>query len=271
MPVPQKKLKRLLAASLLLAAPLAAMAGDKMMDAINEYRELLADGNPSELVAAQGEELWKKARGPKQASLEKCDLGLGPGVVKGASAQLPRYFKDTGKVQDLETRLMTCMQNLQGIEPKEVVNAKWLKGERENMAALVAYIVTESNGMKVRVDARHPEMKRMYDLGQQMFYYRAGPMDFSCATCHGDSGKRIRMQELPDLRTHEGAIAGWGSWPAYRVSNGQFWTMQHRLNDCFRQQRTAEPVYGSDVTIALSVFLATKANGGKIITPGIKR
>ena len=70
--------------------------------------------------------------------------------------------------------------------------------------------------------------------------------DFSCATCHGDQGKRIRMQELPDLRTHEGAIAGWGSWPAYRVSNGQFWTMQHRLNDCFRQQRTAEPIYGSD-------------------------
>ena len=271
MPIPQ----RMKAAFMLFAlavAPVAALAaGDKMMDAINEYRELLADGNPSELVAVQGEELWKTPRGPKKATLEQCDLGLGPGVVKGASAQLPRFFKDTGKVQDLETRLMTCMENLQGIAPDKIINEGWLKGERENMAALVAYIVTESNGVKVKVDSRHPAMKKMYELGKQTFYYRAGPMDFSYATCHGDQGKRIRMQELPDLRTHEGAIAGWGSWPAYRVSNGQFWTMQHRLNDCFRQQRTAEPIYGSDVTIALSVYLATKANGGKMVTPGIKR
>lgn len=243
----------------------------KLLDGINEYRDALADGNPSELVAAEGEELWKTPRGPKNATMERCDLGLGPGVIKGASAQLPRFFKDTGKVQDLETRLMTCMQTLQGIDPKEVVNGKWLKGEREKMAALVAYVVTESNGMPVKVNMRHPEMKKMYEMGKMAFYYRTGPMDFSCATCHGDQGKRIRMQELPDLRTHAGAAAGWGSWPAYRVSNGQFWTMQHRLNDCFRQQRTAEPIYGSDVTIALSVFLAGNANGGKVITPGIKR
>lgn len=267
---PQKYIVLALAATL-GGLPLGASASDKLLDGINEYREALADGNPSELVAAEGEELWKTPRGPKNVSLEKCDLGLGAGVIKGASAQLPRFFKDTGKVQDLETRLMTCMETLQGLDPKAVVEAKWLKGEKEKMAALVAYIVTESNGQKIKVDTRHPEMKKMYDQGKLAFYYRTGPMDFSCATCHGDQGKRIRMQELPDLRTQEGAAAGWGSWPAYRVSNGQFWTMQHRLNDCFRQQRTAEPIYGSDVTIALSVYLAATANGGKVVTPGIKR
>jgi sulfur-oxidizing protein SoxA len=103
------------------------------------------------------------------------------------------------------------------------------------------------------------------------FYYRSGPMDFSCATCHGDTGKRIRLQDLPDLRKQAGAAAGWGTWPAYRVSSGQFWTMQHRLNDCYRQQRTAEPIYGSDVTIALSVYLAATGKGGTVLTPGLKR
>ncbi len=244
---------------------------DKSTDEIARYREMIADGNPSELFAAQGEELRKTKRGPKKASLEQCDLGLGPGVVKGAYAKMPRFFKDTGKVQDLETRLMTCMETLQGIDPKMVLNADWLKGERETMAALVAYIVTESNGDKINVDMKAPGMKKMYDLGKMAFYYRSGPMDFSCATCHGDSGKRIRLQDLPDLRTQAGAAAGWGSWPAYRVSNGQFWTMQHRLNDCYRQQRTAEPIYGSDVTIALSVYLAATAKGGTMLTPGLKR
>lgn len=253
------------------AGSVAAQSSEMLLEGINEYREALADGNPSDLVAAEGEELWKAPRGPKNASLEKCDLGLGPGVIKGASAQLPRFFKDTGKVQDLETRLMSCMETLQGIKPDGVIKADWLKGEREKMAALVAYIVTESKGHKIKVDTRHPEMKKMYELGKIAFYHRAGPMDFSCATCHGDSGKRIRMQELPDLRTQEGAAAGWGSWPAYRVSTGQFWTMQHRLNDCYRQQRMAEPIYGSDVTIALSVYLAATGNGGTVVTPGIKR
>ncbi len=111
----------------------------------------------------------------------------------------------------------------------------------------------------------------MYELGKMTFYYRGGPMDFSCATCHGDKDKRIRLQDLPDLRTQAGAAAGWGSWPAYRVSNGQFWTMQHRLNDCFRQQRFPEPIYGSDVTIALSVYMAATGKGGTVMTPGLKR
>ena len=68
-----------------------------------------------------------------------------------------------------------------------------------------------------------------------------------------------------------GAAAGWTTWPAYRVSSGQMWGMQWRLADCFRQQRFPEPIYGSDVTIALSMFMAATANGAIMATPGIKR
>ncbi len=88
----------------------SALYAQNATDDIAKYREMIADGNPSELYEAAGEDLWKKPAGPKNATLEKCDLGLGPGVVKGAAAQLPRYFKDTNRVQDLESRLMMCMQ-----------------------------------------------------------------------------------------------------------------------------------------------------------------
>ena len=67
-------------------------------DGIAEYRAMLADGNPAELFEAKGELLWKTRRGPKNASLELCDLGLGAGVVKGAFVQLPRWFADTARV-----------------------------------------------------------------------------------------------------------------------------------------------------------------------------
>jgi L-cysteine S-thiosulfotransferase len=240
-------------------------------DDIAKYREMIAEGNPSELYEMAGEELWKTPHGPKNASLEKCDLGMGPGVVDGASAQLPRYFKDTNRVQDLESRLMTCMEKLQGIPPQSIIDAKFGVGPKKDMDAIVAYVVTHSKGKKVNVSIANPKEKAMYEMGKRAFYYEAGPFDFSCASCHGSAGKRIRLQDLPDLTTHEGAVIGWGSWPAYRVSSGQFWTMQQRLNDCFRQQRFPFPIYGSDVTIALSMYMAKNANGGVIQTPGLKR
>jgi sulfur-oxidizing protein SoxA len=47
--------------------------------------------------------------------------------------------------------------------------------------------------------------------------------------------------------------------------------MQWRINDCFRQQRFPEPIYASDVTIAISSFMAGNSNGAVMQTPGIKR
>ena len=81
----------------LLASAGSALAQKTSIQAIEEYREMLQDGNPADLFEAKGEDLWKKKRGPKNASLEGCDLGLGPGVVKGAFVELPRWFADTCK------------------------------------------------------------------------------------------------------------------------------------------------------------------------------
>jgi sulfur-oxidizing protein SoxA len=60
----------------------------KVADELAKYREMLADGNPAELLEAKGEASGRK-RGPKNASLEQCDMGLGPGKLEGAYAQLP--------------------------------------------------------------------------------------------------------------------------------------------------------------------------------------
>lgn len=240
-------------------------------DAIAEYRKMLEEGNPAELFEAKGEDLWKQKRGPKNASLEQCDLGKGPGVVKGAFVELPRHFADTDRVQDLESRLLTCMSTLQGFDAKEIAKTDFGKGEQKNIEALVAYISAESRGQKFDLPQSHAQEKLMYELGKRAFYYRAGPYDFSCATCHGESGKRIRLQDLPDLTGNPGDGVGFAAWPAYRVSNGQLWSMQHRLNDCFRQQRFPYPGYASDVTIALGVFMGVNAKGAESIAPAIKR
>ncbi len=252
------------------AGPAAAQA-KSASDSIAEYRAMLADGNPAELFEAKGEELWKTARGPKNASLQQCDLGKGPGVVKGAFAELPRYFADTGRVQDMESRLLTCMQTLQGFDAADIAKTPFGKGEQKNIESLVAYISSESSGMRINLPQDRPQERQMYELGKRAFFFRGGPMDFSCASCHGTEGKRIRLQDLPDLTKNPGDGIGFAAWPAYRVSNGELWGMQRRLNDCFRQQRLAYPGYASEVTIALGVYMGVNARGAQSIAPALKR
>ncbi|ODU07826.1 MAG: sulfur oxidation c-type cytochrome SoxA [Rubrivivax sp. SCN 71-131] len=251
--------------------PFAVQAQKSTADGIAEYRKMLEDGNPAELFEMKGEDLWKQPRGPKKASLERCDLGLGPGVVKGAWVQLPRYFADTGRVQDVESRLLTCMSTLQGFDAAEIAKTAFGRGEMANVTALATWIAAQSRGQRFDLPQRHAQEKRFYELGKRAFFFRGGPMDFSCATCHGEEGKRIRLQDLPDLRTNPGDGIGFAAWPAYRVSSGQMWGMQQRLNDCYRQQRFLYPGFASDVTIALGVYMGVNARGAESIAPAIKR
>ena len=57
---------------------------------------------------------------PEKCLARTCDFGLGPGKLEGAYAQLPRYFKDTGKVMDVEARLVPLHgRRLQGFKPRK--------------------------------------------------------------------------------------------------------------------------------------------------------
>ena len=256
-----------------LLAAASVQAQSSTADGIAKYREMLQDGNPAELFEMKGEELWKQKRGPKNASLEQCDLGKGPGVLKGVFTELPRFFKDTGKVQDLETRLITCMVTLQGFNEAELYKAapSISKGEGANLVAITTYVATQSKGERFNLSQTHAQEKTMYEVGKRLFFQRGGPHDFSCASCHGTDDGRIRLQDLPNLTKNPGDGIGFAAWPAYRVSNSQMWTMQKRLNDCYRQQRFPEPKFGSDATIALGVYMGVNAKTAESIVPAIKR
>jgi len=262
-------LNRLLCLATFLLLSIGLARAESPEEALAKYRQMLADDNPADLVEAKGEELWKTPGGPRQATLQACDLGLGTGVVKGAYAALPRYFADTNKVQDIESRLVTCMVRLQGLSEAEAGKNHY--AANSTMQAFVAYVAGQSKGMSIHIPLSNPKEKQAYDFGRQIFFYRAGPYDFSCATCHASTDKRIRLQGLVNLLDTAEAQKSYASWPAYRYSQGELRTLQHRLWDCFRQQRFPDLQYNSDVAIALMTFLAKNAEGGIANAPGIKR
>jgi sulfur-oxidizing protein SoxA len=264
------------AAILLLAAGSApAQQAVDTEKELEKYRQMMADpmSNPGFLNVDRGEVLWAQKRGARNASLETCDLGMGPGKLDGAFARLPRYFADVDQVMDLEQRLKHCMETIQGLDTADILRRRFgAPGRVSDMEDLVAFIANKSSGMKFEVPLSHPKEREAYAIGEALFYRRSDFMDFSCATCHGEEGKRIRLQPLPQLnKPGRDAQMTMGSWPTYRVSQSQTRTMQHRLWDCYRQMRTPEPVYLSEGITALTLYLVKTAEGGEIQVPSIKR
>lgn len=238
-----------------------------------KYREVMEDSNPAELFEMKGEELWKEKRGPKSVSLaETCDLGLGVGVVKGAYVQTPRYYADADTVMDIERRIVHCMVEHQGFKFEDIAKKPFSSDTHTpEPVSLVTYVAAQSKGMKIAIPQKHPKEIETYRIGAEVFKYRAGPYDFACATCHGDDGKRIRTQNLPNLTKPEGAIKSYMGWPGYRMTGGVMHTLQWRMNDCFRQQRFPEPKYVSDSVTALLSYMGVNSNGYTYKGPGIKR
>ncbi len=254
---------------------MAQSSQDESEREIERYRAMINDpmANPGYLAVDRGEVLWAQARGTRNVSLETCDLGEGPGKLEGAFAKLPRFFADADRVMDLEQRLLWCMEKIQGLDTADVIRRRFSgPGRASDMEDLVAFIANKSNGMPIQPQTGHAREREMLAIGEAMFFRRAGVMDFSCATCHAEPGKRIRLQGLPDFSAPgKQAQETMGSWPTYRVSQSALRTMQHRLWDCFRQQRWPEPAYASDGLTALTMFLNQQAAGGEINVPSIKR
>ena len=259
-----------------LGAPLAAQQQDAVERELEKYRRMMKEdpwSNPANLDADRGEALWKQKAGPKAASLESCDLGKGPGIVDGAFAELPRYFADADRVMDVETRVLWCRRAIQGIDDTEYLKNPHPAGGApvRDVGAIATWVASKSNGMKFSAAMAHPKERDAVALGEVLFNTRMGPFDFSCTTCHADSGKRIRLQPLPFLARPQEARKVIGEWPAYRVSSTHVMTMQHRVLDCFWQMRMHRVEFGSEATNALIAYMVKTAEGGEISAPGMKR
>ena len=242
---------------------------DSMYLTQSEQNLMMMEDNPAQWTAEDGKALFHAPRGPNNASLETCDLGKGPGVLQGAYVEMPRFFADTGKVMDLETRLIHCMKTIQGFaDDDKAVTA--VHGSNSDHMKLQTYIASYSNGMHWAPRMDHPVEKAMRDAGEEMFFRRAGSLDMSCQTCHSQSDKRIRASVLPNVNVPEEWTKA-VSWPAFRVGHQNVRSTQHRVRGCYWQMRQGRIEAGSDASIALISYWTDAARGQPAILPDMKR
>jgi sulfur-oxidizing protein SoxA len=206
-------------ALVLALATFAVQGQGSAVDEIAKYRAALQDGNPAELWEARGAALWKDKRGPKNASLEQCDLGLGAGRVKGAYAELPRYFADADRVMDLEARIVWCMVTLQGYTEADAKKGPFGGPDRRGRHGGVCRVRhLESRGIRMNVGQGQKSIEGAGGVPpgrENVLFSRRHARLRVRDVSHVRDAKRIRLQDLPNLTRRRGAQKAYTTWPAY--------------------------------------------------------
>ena len=127
-------------------------------------------------------------------------------MVDGAFAELPRYFADADRVMDLETRMLWCMEKLQGFNRADLVKKPHPGGGQpvKELGAIATYVASKSSGMKFAAKLDHPQEREMVALGEALFIRRSGPV-------------RFRLRHLPRRSRQAHPAAG----PAVPVRSGR--------------------------------------------------
>jgi sulfur-oxidizing protein SoxA len=221
-----------------------------------EIRAMQADefANPGMLWVTRGEGAWREAPASGGKSCAGCH-GDAAASMKGVATRYPRVDPGAARLVNLADRINLCRERKQAAQP--------LPHESQDLLALTAYVTYQSRGMPMNVTL-DPQNARDFERGRERYYRRIGQMNLACAHCHDRNWGRTLLFET----ISQGHGTG---WPAYRVEWQTFGSLQRRLRACYSGLRAEMPEYGARELLELELFLAWRANGLPIETPGVRR
>jgi sulfur-oxidizing protein SoxA len=211
-------------------------------------------GNPGMLWVREGEALWQKTAGAASKSCGSCHQDAAT-TMKGVAARYPAFDASAGRVVNLEQRINVCRVERQQAPP--------LVYESEELLALTTYVAHQSRGMPIRV-AVDGAARPFFEAGRAMFVVRQGQLNLACSQCH-DGQWTQRLRGLPISQGHGNA------YPAYRLEWQTLGSLQRRLRNCNIAVRAEPYPYGAQAYVNLELFLAWRAQGLPIETPGVRR
>lgn len=222
----------------------------------SDVRALQADdfGNPGMLWVTRGEKLWNSPAGRSEKSCAACHRDA-PSGMKGVAARYPRIDSGDGTLLNLEGRINRCRESRQGAEA--------LRYESEELLSLTAYVAHQSRGMPVDVEINTGN-RAHYERGREIYYRRQGQMNLACTHCHErNAGRKLLADTISE---------GHGNaYPVYRLEWQSAGSLHRRLRACYFGVRAEQPAAGSAELIDLELYLATRAKGLAVETPGVRR
>jgi len=223
----------------------------ELMSAENKAMQDDPSLNPAMFWVGDGEVLWNQASIKNNQSCASCH-GDAKKSMRGTATVFPKIIK--GKLQTLEGQINQCRVNAQG-NPA-------LAYESKELLSLTAWVAYQSKGMPIAVK-QTLENKVALQKGRQSFYERIGQLNLSCAQCHEDrAGLKLGGSTIP--QGHPNA------YPIYRLEWQTLGSLQRRLRNCMSGVRAQQYEYGSPEMAQLELFLAWRARGLPLESPGVR-
>jgi L-cysteine S-thiosulfotransferase len=208
--------------------------------------------NPGFLWVERGEKLWNA--GATGGSCASCHADASASM-RGVAARHPAFDAASGGVLDLEARINDCRVRRQ----KEPALAR----ESDDLLGLTAYVAMQSRGMPLAVRIDGPAAAA-FERGRVFYNQRHGQMNLSCAQCHDQNwGKRLYAETVS--QGHPNAF------PAYKLEWQTMGSLQRRLRACLFGIRAEMPPAGAPELTDLELFLAWRAQGLPLESPGVRR
>jgi sulfur-oxidizing protein SoxA len=239
----------------LLALPAAAQEKRSGYDDAGPQVRAMQDddmANPAFLWVQQGAALWNR---PEGAAGQSCAACHGPvAALRGVAARHPAYDPARGRVVTLEQRVNLCRTDRQG--------APALAPESDALLGITALVGLQSRGLPVAVDTAGPAAAAAA-RGEAFFRLRQGQLNLSCTQCHdGLAGQSLAGSRIPQGHAN--------AYPIYRLEWQATGSLFRRIRACLVGVR-AEPLERDDPLLAdLELFLATRAAGLRVETPGVR-
>ncbi|MEP7206678.1 MAG: sulfur oxidation c-type cytochrome SoxA [Casimicrobiaceae bacterium] len=237
------------------ALPLSALRSG-ITFAGTDVRAMQADdfANPGMLWVERGEALWRSPEGAAGASCASCH-GDAATTMRGVATRYPRWDAASGRVVELEDRIDACRHDRQRAPP-------FGRGA-DPLLALATYVSYQSRDLPMKVAIDGPA-RPAFERGRAFYYARHGQMNIACAQCHEQNwGKRLLVETISQ---------GHGTaFPAYRLEWQALGSLSRRLRACLFGVRAAMPPEGAPELADLALFLAWRAEGLPLESPGVRR
>lgn len=221
-----------------------------------EVRALQQDdfSSPAMLWATRGEKLWNEPAGAAGKSCASCHQDARTSM-KGVAAGYPKFDPAGARLTNIEGRINLCRTRHQQAEP--------LRYESDALLSLTAHVGMQSRGLPMAVTI-DPQNQRNFARGRDLYYTRMGQINLACTHCHDRNfGRKLLNDTISQ---------GHGNpYPAYRLEWQAVGSLHRRLRACFFGVRAEMPVAGSQDLLDLELFLAWRARGLKVETPGVRK
>lgn len=209
--------------------------------------------NPAMLWVGDGEAAWTSPAGAAGKACGDCH-GSAAESMRGVAATYPKYQPQAGRVMTLGQRINFCRERHQ--------QAAAFAPESEPLLALESFVALQSRGMPLAPPADE-HTRAAAQAGRELFNRRIGQLNLSCAQCHDRNwGRRLAGAPIPQGHAN--------AYPIYRLEWQAVGSLQRRLRNCMSGVRAVVPPYGAQELVALEAYLAVRAAGMPLESPGVR-